>query len=1080
MYARVLFLVLSAAVVSMAQPLPQLVPVFPSPGLDGVDVSTSIVVRAPSGIDRRSVTQRSPDAELSGWRPTEPTVLLLREKIAQRVPRERWTSHAVVGTMAFDDDRTMRWTPRRLLPNTTYRVIIRNVVIDGGGMGLMCPALEYTFTTARVTPQVLGCTLDSVNVIGCTQPLHVRFSEAILPSMGRSDLVAIREMRDDGSWSTIPCSVDLQDSGRTMRFLPVGTWTPGRPIGAFVELSRATGDEKDDRRSVGTVRGAGSVRLEVRALDGREVPRKIVDAFDGYDRVLGEGATFTLSAPGELDGMWRFVRWEAPDLPSVHRSTDPRLDVSVPCSSYARETIVRAIVEEVDSIRYTVEIDAGGTVDVYDGNGTHLRTVTSEDTIWAHASMGFLTMIATPSANHSFSGWTSGHPGINGSPAATITIPIKPPVGGFGHGTLTPIAYGPRMNPQFTPLNPTRAERYRLVASIVDQDPDPQHDVAAGVTFTTERIFEESSQETRTVCAQASRCWEITGYHDPSSGPPVVFDKGRAELCVSAKLLDPENNLIIFARRRAIDLRLERVLLGSEDPNNIIVGRRPHRESRVDVERRVTVNGKDQWVGVQSVSCSFNGETYERYAFRCGDNVRFVIKNAPRRSESWRWFSAKNRYAQPVLERSTPDGATYTLVIDRDVAQFAGTTCEGQPSGKDEVRLEAAFRQLFGVAEIGLRVRVNARGDRAAARFEERWYDPLLYRDLDADEPLRGRHLEYLARKGTAVKIRFTMPVDGPSVLAGGITASVHDNILITDPHATGLDFATSTGPNGNTNFLPTNGQSADIVEFFICDPTSRPILQALHNGIIDVTCTRSVQSFSGDNLQNAALFVLHRMEIPGFGMRLREASIGYDGDWDLWPFENKGEIYHAIYASDLASNTALLTDQGFARHPHCGQQQGSQGECSVEHSDKDGALSFGDKAVWLQTAWMNESDLAWWTMSTWDEDCKDQNDCLVNRMVDVIRQMKERIESYGSPSSEESIDWATVVSDVIEQGANIIEALLPPDEQDEVLGEATILNGHANLWGMRAPTAPFFEAHHENITYRLRGQWFVSRSVVR
>ena len=227
-------------------------------------------------------------------------------------------------------------------------------------------------------------------------------------------------------------------------------------------------------------------------------------------------------------------------------------------------------------------------------------------------------------------------------------------------------------------------------------------------------------------------------------------------------------------------------------------------------------------------------------------------------------------------------------------------------------------------------------------------------------------------------------------------------------------------------------------------------------------------------------MFTLRRMELPGYGLRLREADIAYDGDWDIWPFENNGEIYHAMYGADLAVDAALLTSQGFARIPDCGQQQGSQGECTNAYSDKEQPQSFGDKVVWLQTAWMGESDVAWWAMSTWDEDCKDENDCLVNRLGDVINSVRKRAETYGSNEPNKELDWETILPDLIKTGADLIGALIAPDEQDEHLGEASFLEDRQELWGMRTATAPRIEARHENITYRLRGQWYVSRSVVR
>ena len=69
--------------------------------------------------------------------------------------------------------------------------------------------------------------------------------------------------------------------------------------------------------------------------------------------------------------------------------------------------------------------------------------------------------------------------------------------------------------------------------------------MADGVAFTTEDEFEDVVEGQRTICVQASRCWEIIGYHDPSSGPLVWFDGGRADLCLTSKLLDPENNVAV-------------------------------------------------------------------------------------------------------------------------------------------------------------------------------------------------------------------------------------------------------------------------------------------------------------------------------------------------------------------------------------------------------------------------------------------------------------------------------------------------------------------------------------------------------
>ncbi|MCX6140882.1 MAG: hypothetical protein NTX15_08660 [Candidatus Kapabacteria bacterium] len=1065
-----------------AQNVPTLDAVFPQAGQNAISITSSIVVRAPAEIDVRSLTVRAPDAEESGWRPTEPTVLLVRESYATVTERALWSQRAIHGRMSFDDQRTIRWTPNGLLPGTKYRCVVSGVILDQRRGGAMCSPLEFSFTTAADVPHVTSTTLDSHAVIACSQPIRVHLSEPLpIPGLAQNIFIA-EQLGVDGRWRRVETNVMLEYSRTVAVLFPRNNWPPGATLRVRCALSVLTGDTYDDHTYTTTIRAASRVRVDAVSIDGRQVPPDIARAILRYDTVLHHDNSFIATITDELPDQWRFVRWESQDLPQFDRSTSTRLDETIPCELYRRELVLRAILERVDSLTVRIDLDSGGTVDLFDQEGTQLANVQTTSWVRIPASVKKLICVATPAANTSFSSWGSTIPGINSSSAATIAIPAVNLLAAMsGHGVNgAPVAHTPNLVPKFVPLQGARAERYRLVARIGDTEPDPLFEVGQGVSFTTRNEFEDVVQETRTVCVQATRCWEIVGYHDPAVGPPVWFERGRDNLCLSSLLRDPENNVVIFARRKQLDLRLERVLLGSEDPNNILVGKSPHSESRVDVERRKRINGTDVWVPTSQVTCEQAGQVYARYAFHCGDNVRFVVRAASKRSEEWRWWSAKARYAIPAVESITEKSASYTMVIDLDVAQFDGSDCLGHLTGTREVRMQAAFRQNFGIASVGLRVRGNARGDRASARFEERWYDPATYYDVDPDEPRDGRQMEYIPRKGASVKVKFTMPIDGPSVLAGGMKAESSDNVLVTDPHAVGLDFNVTTGSTGNTNLLPANGQSADIVEFFICDPPSRPIKQALHGGVIDLTCTTALMSASGDRLKSDHLFVLRRMELPGFGLRLREADIAFDGDWDFWPFENSGEMYHAMYGADLATNAALLTTQGFKRIPDCGQQQGSQGECTDEHSDKDGPLSFGDKVAWLQTAWMGESDLAWWSMSTWDEDCKDENDCLVNRLGEVVDKLKKRADQYGSGQSEKDLDWKSILPDLVKTGADIIGALLPPDEQDDHLGEASILEDHQSLWGMRTAIAPRIEARNENITYRLRGQWFVSRSVVR
>jgi len=1067
------------AIITAQAQIPRLEIQYPRPGQDAVSTTTSIVVRAPMEIDARSITVMFPDSEVSGWKRREPTVLVLRDSLAQSVNRSRWYSHAVAGTYNVEEGRTLRWRPRHLLPNTRYRCVVSEVALSANRGGNVCAPVEWTFTTAPDVPRVKRTTLDSESVVSCGRALNVGFTEPIPSPAILSQILKLEASRGGNIWASIPAQMVLAQDRMSATMLPNGAWPVGSELRLGIKMSALTGDAFDDRIKTCIVRNASVVELDVLSDDGREIPVDIRNSIR-VDTLLHNGQTLVCSAGGMMPNGWRFLRWDSPTLPSVNGNTSLRLDVTIPCELYTKKTIIRAIVAKTEMLNIVISIDSGGTVDVFDHEGAALAHVTKADTIAVSTNTSRITLVAKPNANYSFGSWNSAMATVNGLTSATITIPtalLNPPGGGIGLGHAI---WTPPLSPKFTPLSPYRTELYRLAARISDVDQDPMSNVSTGVSFTSPMDFTDVSEVTRTVCVIANRCWEIIGYHDPAVGPPVWFNKGKAELCIASRLLNPENNVTIFAQRKHIDLRLERVLLGSEDPNNILQERQPHFETRTDVEKRMVVGGRTSWIPLTQIICEQGGQPFARYALRCGDNVRFIVRAAKNRGEEWRWWSRIVRYAIPATESKTDDIGYYTMAVDLDVAQFTSTDCLNNPKDVPEIRVQAAFRQLFGIASIGLRVRSNAIGERSLARFEERWFDPAIYYDLDTDEPRGGRQLEYIPRKGTSIKIKFTLPVDGPSVLAGAIEATSTDNILVTDPQARNLDFTVATGDRGNVNFLPANGQSADIVEFFICDPATKPIKQALHGGIIDLTCSTKLRSVYGEPLRYQHLFALRSMEIPGLGLRLTDASISYDGDWDFLFIKNSGDIYHAMYGGNLATNAALLTQQGFARMPDCGQQQGVQGECTVKHSDKNGALSFGDKVVWLQTAWMSASDLAWWNMSTWDEDCKDENDCLVNRMRDVIDKVKKKTDGYGSPAPGKDIDWKVIVPELIKTGVDLISALLPVDEQDEHLGEASFLEDHQTLWGMKTAIAPRIEAKHENITYRLRGQWFVSRSVVR
>lgn len=1011
---------------------------FPSDGQADVSPSAVITVRCPYPIDT------------SQWRAQDYPFVVLRDSIAQITPRETWTRHRVVGRYQVNDEYTFSWIPRRLLPSTRYRCL------SGAG--------EFTFVTAPDVPSVLRCNIPN-EAINCGQQLEVELTSPLPEGCLADSVFVVEQLASAGLWR--PAPHNILRTGTGVRITPVGRWQQNAQLRLRVRCSWYAGDKQLDRTYEAMVRGAAKVVCTVRERHGRVIDKQHITGLETNNRVVVSGDTLRIRAPRILKPDLVFSHWDCPQLPELHADTTLQSECEVSCENMYGEIRIEAVYERRDSIRVRVEVDSGGSVDVYTTLGEYLGHVTDTTTISSHVAHGNLVCIAKPGKEALFSMWLY-QGSIVGSSA--IVIPGRQAIS----------VYNLSLNPRFQVLRPTLQDRYRLRGSITDVDADPLYSAADAVRFTTPYEYESTAPGTRPLCVAADRCWEIIGYCDQSSGTPVWFDRGLREYCITAEMLDPENHVVFFVRRIVVDLRIESVLLGSEDPLDILRDKHPHPETQIEVQREEVVAGQREWVSLTSTECRDQGTHRTRYQLKCGDNVRLVVHPAQHRGQQWRWWSALPKYVVPAGGGTGVHPATYRLVVDTDIAPFDATDCNGTSLDHREIRMQAAFRQLMIIESIGLRVRVNAQGDRQQARFEERWFDPLVYYDRDADEPTDGRQLEYIPRRGTPIRIRFSLPLDPLSVLGGSVSAESFDNILLTNPNEQDLDFSVQADTTGNTNILSSTGQFLDVVELFVCDPTTKPRKQALHTGSVDFTCGTGVRSYSGQMLRASQTFALRRMEMPGYGIKLNTVEYFDDGDWDLWPFVNRGELYHAVYGGNLTARKALLTDHGFTRMPSCDEQQGTIGECTTVHGDEDGPLAFGERSLWLQTSWMDQADLAWVRMSTWDEDCKDDNDCLVNRLDEVIDSLRSRVAKFNVPVDMAALNWKMLLPDIIKTGVDLIGAMAKPDDQDDFIAECTILEDSQTLWGMRTQQAPYIRRYHENADYEFKGQWYTSRAVVR
>ncbi|MEY2718921.1 MAG: hypothetical protein RLZZ273_287 [Bacteroidota bacterium] len=1011
--------------------------VFPERDQVDVSPSTSIYVRSAAVLDTVQ------------WKIHGPPILILRDSIAHVQPRSHWQRFRIAGTLEAINETTFRWTPKRLLPATTYRCVTEHE--------------ERTFTTAPDVPVVKYCDLDQ-QPIQCNTSIKLLFTSPLPQQCILDSIVFVEQLLSNGVWTR--SQVTMQVDGANILVQPRSRWTANTPLRLRVRCSWYAGDRTADKTYEAVVRGATNLVVNARTTEQKFADADLTSEVNSNSRVLQPGDTAYVSVPKFIAPNHVFLYWESADNASQHRDTSTTIAVVLMCDQMQRTNVLTAVYRRIDSVQIRVNADTVCGVEIYNSDGRLLHTVTRPTTISIQSSDGPVVCVAKPSLRAVFDGWM-----FRGSIVSATAIVI-PTMQALSADVLS-------LNPKYQVLEPSADTYYSLQGSIVDIDADALFDVSTAVHFSTPHRYESTNPTTRTLCVVAQRCWEIVGYHDQAAGGPVWFDTGLQEYCITAELLDPENHVVFFVRRKMLDLRIEKVLLGSEDPSDVITDRLPHPETRIDVQRQQYVMGILEWITLSSSECRESAMQYSRYRLRCGDNIRLIVHPAQQRGQQWRWWSSLPNYVVPK-GKAGAQPSTFTLVVDLDLARFDAVDCQQRPLDHREIRMQAAFRQQMIIESIGLRVRVNAQGAREHARFEERWYDPLTYYDTDADEPPGGRQMEYVPRRGTPVRARFSLPLEPLTALGSSVRAESYDNILLTNPHQADLDFAVAADTTGNTNLLSSTGQFLDIVEFWICDPTTKPRLQALHTGSIDVTYTTGVQAYNGQSLRASQTFALRRMELPGYGIKLMRMEVEDDGDWDFWPFVNRGELYHAVYGGDLATHQALQTERGFARLPNCDEQQGKPGECTQTHGDEDGPLDFAEHPLWLQTSWMDSDDLAWVAISTWDEDCKDENDCLVNRMEEVVDSLRIRVAKYNVPIEAAALDWKALIPDLVKTGVDLIDAFVAPDDQDDFLAEATVLEDSQTRWGMRNAEAPFMTRYHENGMYTLKGQWYTARAVVR
>ncbi|MCO6466177.1 MAG: hypothetical protein J5I53_06145 [Bradyrhizobiaceae bacterium] len=1062
-----LSIVLVAAFCIAGKLLAQVDILYPQHHQRGVERSPEILIRAPGPIIPSSVSTFYPNSDPMGMVPPRPTVLVV-DTVYQDMPINTQVRHSAHGTYVFKDPRTIAFTPTHLVPGRTYRVNVDGMWANTPAPMLL-PAVEATFTVAPNTPKVSYCSVRGHSSIGCADNITVEFTEPLdqgLADAGRIMVLECANAETNGEWVVV--TPVLHVSGAQVRVQPEVPWKPGDNVRLNVNLSRITGDVLDDAVFSTMVRRVTTVHVEAIEVDGKELPAEIVETVSAMSAQAAIPSTFSLSTRSEYDGRYRLVEWRS------STRQDPLAvdsDLAITCDNAGKDIYLQAVFDKTDTLFAVIDVGDNGSVSVYDNDHQLLRTIDGLDTILITDQMPTCTVVAQAASGYTFQGWQGGLNNTyqNSSPVVGIS-------GAFVSAMSPPVGVGNAftMRPNFGSI-PATSEVYRLSGAVSDVDQTDGWDPSGAVRFTTQQHFVGAVPVYQTLCIEVDDCWEITGYVSSIGGVKETFDEPVQQACATEPMNDPENIVTFLVQRKPIQLRLEKVLMASDDPENLLSPETLKSYTSIRVQLGKKSGSKTTWTSLTEKVCYDNKVQFALYRLHCGDVVRLTIKEGLEQTQKYRFFDAKQDYVLPTEGESTSEELNFYVTITPDAVGFDGVDCAKVDNHTPEIRSRACFRQNFGIDAYALKVMVTDVSDRSSSRFEWRWFDVNNADVLDEDEPQTGRHIEYIPLDGTTIKIRFSQPIDQTTILEGGIKVESYGNVLFDEPMRTDLSFST-TSQDGNVSFEGMPGYSPNTVVLSINDPTTHPRKQALHMGLFKVTCTRDIKSLSGVPLEYVTSQLFQSLEIPGFSLRFHEAEYEYDGDTDYLPWPFDGEIYHAAFGGDFGKKGVYGIDQGFQRIPDCSEQQGvTPGECTLPHSDEDGPQGYGDMLLLIQPQWLEWGDLAWWHVTTYDEDCKDENDCFVNRVQDLLDMAKKRAADM---ASNEQVGTSQLKS-IADLGVEFVRALLPADEQDDHLGYGTFIGSINNLWGTKKATT-YLEIGDENTTYRLLPHFLVRRGVIR
>jgi hypothetical protein len=1041
---------------------------FPAENAGNIATNSAIVVQAPAAIFPNSVSIAYPEPEANGIIADQPTVMILDDAIAERTPRVNWPEKSIVGEFAFDNPQTLRFTPHRLLPNTRYRVVVSSVLLAGG---YVVQPREWTFRTVIPVPEIVNCSIERNLNLRCSDSINLVFSTPVdAPTTQLQSLITLRYM---GSDSVIPIMAQYvkNNDNTALTITPFAPWKTGAVVQLTCHWQAITGNELSNRRYSGKVLSASKISIKAISIDSTILPDSVAAETGLLDRPLFRDQNIMLATPEWIGQRWQFIRWECTNMPELANPTESIQEVTLGCAYYGGNIGIRALYKYHDSATIVVQADSHQTISIHNTAGAVVASVSNGTMQFSMKGAGTnYFMSATTTGNYTSTAWNAANTPFNNATTTIVALNavvqqaviVNPP--NINNPVRIPVI---RNNP----FNPVIVEEYKLKVSVIDDDHEK---IEAGVDYEwlTDTEFVSVTPATRLVKFLAKDNFEIMAVYSESHGTHYYAgDDPKKEYEAELELLKPINHVTILVRRTRAILRSETRVLKTRNGTEFYPG--VHPDETVTIAIISKVPRAQKWKTVSKLACNEHGIASYLSTIPMGSEVRYIIETSEVKGSEFIRFGTPSYYVAPTLISSTPQRKEYEVTINENMFSHIFQDCGDGITRESRARLE--FFRGFGIDKIGLSVRVKPAGKRETARFELRWYEPDLVQYPDADETEGGHQMEYVPFWGTDVQIRFTSAVNINTVRNGGLNADVYQGILPQDPSSRMLDGFIVSAADGRCFAMDQNGQSKTI-KFRIADPSTSPRKQASYNAIIDFGVSENITSLAGAHLISDFYTTLQNVEIPGVVYKLTGIEYEYDYDPDfIWA--NSGEMYHSVWSGNATKSGPRILESDFRRIPGCdGHATPKPESCMREWDDDDGVQPY-DNVVYQEPFFFELNDTPWFRIDSYDEDCKQDDNCLFNALNSVLDQVKTKAKTITVDGSKRD-QVRHYTGDLISFGAEIIQSLLPENQQDDNTGEMEFLENHGSVYGMWNSLWPNLRYEHTNNTYSITGVCLVHKSV--